>query len=172
MEQDVTITVKVNHPQNTNIIIVPDTQCPAINPPGKIVYTDTKIISANSLQQITFPGTAKLHPRPLPPLVQAQSGVDNSIIVNAVFFVHSDYKIENNQFNVYWDGNILKPSFYISFTKITNVLEKNIFNTYAINFELDGTNLKKEHLPTEIEVFLWDCDPKLSRGTVTTVQST
>ena len=138
-----------------------NTECMPINPPG----VELKNISFNATeQQITFKNNRSI--TPLPPLVQANFDIEESISVSAVCFLDAQQDISSVQ--VYWDGNVLKPDFYIAYNIKNNEVKK--FTAYEVNF-----TLTKEELlgvkPETIEVFVWDKDPITSRGTVTTVKS-
>jgi hypothetical protein len=138
-----------------------NTECMPINPPG----IELKNISFNSTQQqIAFKNNRCKNP--LPPLVQANFDIEESISISAVFFL--DALQISTDVQVYWDGNVLKPNFYIAYNIKNNEAKK--FTAYEVNFILT----KEELLgikPETIEVFVWDKDPITSRGTVTTVQS-
>jgi hypothetical protein len=136
-------------------------ECIPIDPPGveltNVNFTPTK-------QEIKFKNNRSTNP--LPPLVQSNYDFDGNIAISVVFFVDSQRDLKTIQ--VYWDKNILKPSFYIAYSEMNDFVKT--FTSYEIDFVL-----KKEHLsgmkPDEIQTFVWNKDPITSRGTVTTVRS-
>lgn len=136
-------------------------ECIPIDPPGvelaNVNFTPTK-------QEIKFKNNRSTNP--LPPLVQANYDFNGNISISVVFFVDSQRDLKTIQ--VYWDGNILKPSFYIAYNEMNDHVNK--FTSYELNFELNKEELLGMK-PEEIEAFVWNKDPITSRGTVTTVRS-
>lgn len=139
-----------------------------VNPPGQKIV----ILSANAVGKISFEN--KCPDIPLSPLVEATYFSDSDQIkVSAVVFL--DAAIANPSFDVFQDFQPYVEGeppvkFYICYDyKRTTATE---FNAYQVNFTLDpaavhGIEISKI---AEVETFLWDTDPKASRGTVTNVQ--
>jgi hypothetical protein len=164
-----------------------------INPPGTQLNTKVVVTSIGSLKIGTTYKT------PLPTLNQAISSDDkSSIVVTAIVLVNtkltaltfkinqlftiSDYGKYQLQFFIYCDEDQL--------TSISeNLYTDNTYNSFKVEFTTSDTTgfpigptevTDPERYVTgkskikDIEVvqtFLWDIDPKTSRGTVTTVQS-
>ncbi|MBF4470175.1 hypothetical protein [Flavobacterium sp. HJJ] len=106
---------------------------------------------------------------PLPPLVQANFVAnDNDISVSVVIFIESTITITENDLNVTWDNNVLRPAFYISYNDTNS--PSTTFNGYQVSFTLTSAHLLGMK-PEIIKVFLWDSDPETSRGTETSVQT-
>lgn len=124
-------------------------------PPGKIIASD--FISLNSIIGFTRPRSTE----PLQPLVQAyyQNGM---LEVSAVAFIDASQQIES--ISVYYDDSQRTPNFYITYTAPET--EASEFMAYQVNFTIEVSSQ-----PEVIETFVWDEDPRTSRGTYTTVQS-
>ena len=127
---------------------------PIATPPGVEISSDFK--SLNSTIQFTRPRPTE----PLPPLVEAY--YENGVLeVSAVAFIDASQKIQI--INVFYDETQVSPTFYITYTAPeTEAIE---FMGYQVNFKIELANK-----PEIIETFVWDEDPRTSRGTYTTVQ--
>lgn len=123
-------------------------------PPG--VQIDSNFVNLNS--QIEF--TKSRPTTPLPPLVQAYFG--NEILqVSVVVFIDESLSID--LISVYYDKTQETPVFYATYNAPETTASK--FNAYQVNFTIE-----MPQQPKTIETFVWDEDPKMSRGTTTTVQ--
>lgn len=97
---------------------------------------------------------------PLQPLVQAY--YENGVLeVSAVAFIDASQNIDS--FSVFYDSSQKNPNFYLTYTAPETEASK--FNGYQINFTVEMRDK-----PEVIETFVWDEDPRTSRGTYTTVQ--
>lgn len=126
-----------------------------IVPPG--VKISSNFICLNSEIEFTRPRPTE----PLPPLVQAfyENG---TLEVSAVAFIDASEKIES--IVVYYDDSQDVPRFYLTYNAPETEASK--FIGYQVNFTIEFANQ-----PELIESFVWDEDPRTSRGTYTTVQS-
>lgn len=126
-----------------------------IIPPGKEISSSFTCL--NSQIEFTRPRSSE----PLPPLAQAFYG--NGILeVSAVAFVDASESIES--ISVYYDDSQKMPNFYITYNAAET--EASQFMAYQVNFTIE-----LQSKPEVIETFVWDEDPRTSRGTYTTVQS-
>ena len=94
------------------------------------------------------------------------------IVINALVFL--DVKIKNPNLSVYQqfngDDNEVPYSYYIAYD--SDVTPSNKYNAYQLYFNLkldDNSKLPFTDIKL-VELFLWDEDPKTSRGMVTNVQ--
>lgn len=125
-----------------------------IAPPGKEISSDFK--SLNSVIEFTRSRSTE----PLQPLVQAY--YENGILqVSAVAFIDASQSIDS--FSVFYDSSQKNPNFYLTYTAPETEASK--FMGYQVNFTIEMQNK-----PEVIETFVWDEDPRTSRGTYTTVQ--
>ncbi|CAM4361341.1 hypothetical protein [Flavobacterium terrigena] len=123
-------------------------------PPGVEISSNFK--SLNSVIEFTRPRPTE----PLPPLVQAY--YENGILeVSAVAFIDASQKLES--ISVFYDDSQDMPTFYVTYTAPETEAIK--FMGYQVNFTIELSNK-----PEVIETFVWDEDPRTSRGTYTTVQ--
>ncbi|WP_297332387.1 hypothetical protein [Flavobacterium sp.] len=139
-----------------------------VNPPGQKIT----IISVRPAGKINFEN--KCPDIPLSPLVEATYFTESDEMrISAVVFL--DAAIVSPSFEVFQECQPYVEGeppvkFYVCYDhKRTMATE---FNAYQVNFSLDpaaihGIEVNKIN---EIETFLWDTDPKASRGTVTNVQ--
>jgi len=125
-----------------------------VTPPGVEISSDFK--SLNSTIQFTRPRPTE----PLPPLVEAYYENGN-LEVSAVAFIDASQKIQ--LISVFYDDSLETPTFYITYTAPET--QASDFMAYQVNFKIELANK-----PETIESFVWDEDPRLSRGTYTTVQ--
>jgi hypothetical protein len=132
-----------------------NTTGPIVQPPGVEISSEFK--SLNSVIQFTRPRPTE----PLPPLVQA-SFQDGILEVSSVAFIDASQKI--GSISVYYDDSKDLPTFYVTYTAPET--EASEFMGYQVNFKI-----KLPKKPEEIETFVWDEDPRTSRGTYTTVQT-
>lgn len=127
---------------------------PIVPPPGVEIPSEFK--SLNSVISFTRPRPTE----PLPPLVQAY--YENGILeVSAVAFIDVNEKIES--ITVSYDDSQEMPTFYVTYTAPET--EASEFMGYQVNFTIELSSQ-----PELIETFVWDEDPRTSRGTYTTVQ--
>ncbi len=127
---------------------------PIVPPPGVEISSDFK--SLNSVIEFTRPRPTE----PLPPLVQAY--YENGVLeVSAVAFIDASQKIES--ISVFYDDSQDLPTFFVTYTAPET--EASEFMGYQVNF-----TIKLSNQPELIETFVWDEDPRTSRGTYTTVQ--
>ena len=111
------------------------------------------------------------------------SETKESISVKSIVFINSDAKdIKVKISQLFCISNYGKPmlQFFIHSNKktIRDVKKNGTANKYKA-FQLEFTTDSKASIPRVIfisdiqivQTFLWDIDPKTSRGTVTTVQS-
>lgn len=125
-----------------------------IVPPGKEILSNFK--SLNSVIEFTRPRPTE----PLQPLVQAY--YENGVLeVSAVAFIDASQKIE--LISVFYDNSQSMPTFYLTYTAPDTEASK--FMAYQVNFTIELSSK-----PEVIETFVWDEDPRTSRGTYTTVQ--
>lgn len=124
-------------------------------PPG--VEISSNFNSLNSVIGFTRPRPTE----PLPPLVQA-SYENGTLEVSSVAFIDASQNIES--ITVYYDDSQKVPTFYLTYNAPET--EASNFNGYQVNFTIE---LARQ--PELIETFVWDEDPRTSRGTYTTVQS-
>lgn len=126
-----------------------------IVPPGKEISSN--FVPLNSVIDFTRDRPTE----PLPPLVQAfyENGV---LQVCAVAFIDASQNIET--MSVFYDDSQKMPTFYVTYTAPET--EASEFKAYQVNFTIELQNK-----PEVIETFVWDEDPRTSRGTYTTVQS-
>lgn len=126
-----------------------------IVPPGKEISSNFK--SLDSVIEFTRARSTE----PLQPLVQAY--YENGILeVSAVAFIDASQNIES--ISVFYDDLQKTPTFHVTYTAPET--EAAAFMGYQVNFTIELPNK-----PEVIETFLWDEDPRTSRGTYTTVQS-
>lgn len=126
-----------------------------IVPPGKEITSSFE--SLNS--QIEF--TRARSSEPLPPLAQAYYE-NGTLEVSAVAFIDADQNIES--ISVYYDDSQKMPNFYLTYNAAET--EASQFTAYQVNFTVE-----LQTKPDVIQTFVWDEDPRTSRGTYTTVQS-
>lgn len=124
-------------------------------PPGVKISSEFKCLDSF----ITF--TKPRNSEPLQPLGQAYYA-DGLLQISTVAFIDANQKIES--ISVYYDDTLEIPTFYLTYDKPETEVSK--FMSYQINF-----NIKMSDKPEMIESFVWDVDPRTSRGTYTTVQS-
>ncbi len=125
-----------------------------IVPPGKEISSN--FTSLNSVIEFTRARSTE----PLPPLVQAY--YENGVLqVCAVAFIDKSQNIES--ISVFYDNSQKTPTFYVTYTAPET--EASEFMGYQVNFTIEMPNK-----PEEIMTFVWDEDPRTSRGTYTTVQ--
>ncbi len=125
-----------------------------IVPPGKEISSNFK--SLDSVIEFTRARSTE----PLQPLVQAY--YENGILeVSAVAFIDASQNIES--ISVFYDNLQKTPTFYVTYTAPET--EASEFMAYQVNFTVEMANK-----PEVIESFVWDEDPRTSRGTYTTVQ--
>jgi hypothetical protein len=124
---------------------------------------------------------------PLPSLLEAKLK-DGYIEVKMLFFVDSNYKLTEHHLVVnqlFSISNYGKPKLqFFLHTNDENVcteLKKNAtddgtYYAYTVNFKTDATEGIPANIGLEdikiVQSFVWDIDPKTSRGTETTVQTT
>ncbi len=138
-------------------------------PPGKLVAPS---IAADSIAEVNFlnPYRNFITKRPLPPLVQNYYDKNMGILhMYAIVFVDSNE--DPGSFDVYQQEIVSESgksqlNFYITYDKPETRVSQ--FTGYRVNFAVRMPN--PGNPPTQIETFLWDEDPRTSRGTVTTVQ--
>lgn len=131
-----------------------NTTGPIVTPPGVEITSD--FMTLNSVIQFKRPRPTE----PLQPLVQAY--YENGILeVSAVTFIDASQNIK--LISVFYDDSQKKPTFYITYTAPDTKASE--FMGYQVNF-----TIKIANKPEEIETFVWDEDPRMSRGTTTTVQ--
>ncbi|WP_299161852.1 hypothetical protein [uncultured Tenacibaculum sp.] len=153
-----------------------------IYPPGKLI---SSVIKVKPSGNIFYEGLSKQQ-YPLPTLVEAKRNQDGSINVKTLIFLNSTISLTSSMVNVSQlfsisDFGDCKLQFFIHSTKDDIALikeDKTEYNylAYVIEFTTnDKTNFPKgislENIKT-VQTFLWDIDPKTSRGTETTVQDT
>jgi hypothetical protein len=139
-----------------------------LTPPGQKIA----ISSADIVGKISFKD--KYPKVPLPPVVEATYFTETKQIkISAVVFLEE--AIVNPAFEVYqhYEPYVTgEPfiKFYVAYTFKETEAEN--FNAYQVNFifEPSAAPGSTPDMITEIETFLWDTDPKASRGTVTNVQ--
>ncbi len=157
-----------------------------IFPPGEPVTEIDPIINSGYIQ------FSPSFDQPLPTLVQAEYK-GGFIFVTAVVLINTTLEeptlIVNQLFTISNDGEPKLQFFiYCDVEEIGNINENltadNIYNAFTINFKTeltDGFPMRiqeggYERIPLKnvkyVETFLWNIDPKTSRGTVTTVQTT
>lgn len=150
-----------------------------VNPPGSPV-----MLSDNSLNQvgtISFPNQIA-NVELLPPLVQASLTKDGVLNVTAIIYVDEAISylrsfLVNALLNIGEAGN---PQFQFFISANLEAGSPDPRGTtsyigYQITFEAPQGMLEDTMTMSDIltiETFLWDKDPKTSRGTVTTVVST
>jgi hypothetical protein len=132
-----------------------NTTGPIIQPPGVEISSEFK--SLNSVIQFTRPRPSE----PLQPLVQA-SFQDGILEVSSVAFIDVNQKIDS--ISVYYDDSQKLPAFFLTYTAPETKASE--FMAYQVNFKIE-----LPAKPEEIETFVWDEDPRTSRGTYTTVQT-
>lgn len=125
-----------------------------IVPPGKEITSSFK--SLNSVIEFTRARPTE----PLQPLVQAYYE-NGTLQVSAVAFIDVAQNIES--ISVFYDDLQKTPTFFITYTAPET--EASEFMAYQVNFTIE-----MENKPEAIETFVWDEDPRTSRGTYTTVQ--
>lgn len=123
-------------------------------PPGKKINSNFK--SLNS----TIGFTRARSNEPLQPLAQAYYE-NGQLQVSAVAFIDVAQDIETIE--VYYDNSQKQPTFYITYTAPETGASE--FMAYQVNFTIELPSQ-----PDVIESFVWDEDPRTSRGTYTTVQ--
>lgn len=123
-------------------------------PPGKKINSNFK--SLNSV--IGF--TRARSNEPLQPLVQAYYE-NGQLQVSAVAFIDVAQDIQTIE--VFYDNTQKQPTFYITYTAPETGASE--FMAYQVNFTIELASK-----PEVIESFVWDEDPRTSRGTYTTVQ--
>lgn len=154
-------------------------------PPGKPLTTKDIVATTNG--QIIFDD--KFY-QLIPTLPQAERTIietENNISVCVLFFLNTTLTSLNLKVNTLFTiGNNGKPQLQIFIYSsleermkiIQNKTAEKHHNAFTIDFNLTNMNCQSV-LPEgytlksieKIETFLWDIDPKTSRGTVTTVQS-
>ena len=154
-------------------------------PPGNSLTTQDIVATTNG--QIVFDDNFY---QLIPTLPQAERIIietENKISVCVLFFLNTTLTSLNLKVNTLFTiGNNGKPQLqlfiYTSLEErmkiIQNKTAEKHYNAFTINFDLMNKNCEST-LPIgyslkdieKIETFLWDIDPKTSRGTVTTVQS-
>lgn len=123
-------------------------------PPGKKINSDFK--SLDNVIEFTRARSSE----PLQPLAQAY--YENGILeVSAVAFIDKSQTIES--IVVYYDNSQKQPTFYITYDAPETGASE--FMAYQVNFSIE-----LQTKPEVIESFVWDEDPRTSRGTYTTVQ--
>ncbi|NHN27859.1 hypothetical protein FIA58_019450 [Flavobacterium jejuense] len=159
-----------------------DSSCTPVIPAG-VLISDVKVTNLGF--QITFPNPR--HDKPLPPIAQVTINADSNMEISIVVFVSkkTDVDLENlyviQQFS-YTNEQIPFANFYVCYDAVPKLCS--VFNVFQLTF--NAINSSKGYTPNmtlpndmpmpdildlkEIVSFLWDEDPKLSRGTVTTVQ--
>ena len=125
-----------------------------IVPPGKEI--SSSFTSLDSVIEFTRARSSE----PLPPLVQAYYE-DGILQVCAIAFIDASQNIE--AITVFYDDLQKQPTFYVTYTAPET--EASEFKGYQVNFTIELPNK-----PEIIETFVWDEDPRTSRGTYTTVQ--
>lgn len=125
-----------------------------IVPPGKEISSN--FTSLNSV--ISF--TRARSTEPLQPLAEAYYE-NGTLEVSAVAFIDVAQSIE--KITVFYDDLQKTPTFYIAYT--AQDTEASEFMSYQVNFTVELPNK-----PETIETFVWNEDPRTSRGTYTTVQ--
>ena len=165
--------------KNTNLSAVDS----IIYPPGDSL-PENFVKEIKHAGKITFDNNFN---QPLPSLVEAifkKTNNTNCILVKALIFVNSTFTLTsvnvNQLFSISNFGNCKLQFFIYTSKKDAEELAKKRndanYEAYTIEFY---TNLET-HLPKGIslqdikvvQTFLWNIDPKTSRGTETTVQTT
>lgn len=163
----------INLPTDNSIIYPPGiclpTECiKKINPAGKITFE-------NNFNQ------------PLPSLIEATFNKKeniNSINVKALVLVNSTFKLTtvnvNQLFSISNFGNCKLQFFIYTSKEIAMELAKKRevcnYEAYTIEFSTNHETSLPQGISLEdikiVQTFVWDIDPKTSRGTETTVQTT
>jgi len=138
-------------------------------PPGILIE---KSVNVKPIGDISF--TSKYSTTPLQPLAEAILFNNEKIEICAVLFL--DAAIGTPQISIYQnyaiggDGN---PLFQFFITYDAQETTAKDFNAYQVNFSFDADGLPdylKLSDVSAVEIFLWDVDPRDSRGTITNVQ--
>ena len=104
-------------------------------------------------------------------------GTNTQIVVIATAFINTSTSLNSNNFVVNYDfslnvNGIPQLNIYISFDKN---IEGEDYDYYAFEIGLDSDSMFTDQMQLNgvetVQVYLYDTDPKTSRGTVTTVQS-
>ncbi|WP_299125803.1 hypothetical protein [uncultured Tenacibaculum sp.] len=151
-----------------------------IFPPGKVISSEVTIKTSGS---IYFENKSK---QPLPSIVESTRNLNGSINVKALIFVNSSTPLSasaikiSQLFSVSNFGNY-KLQFFIHSTvegmlDINKQKTSNEYQAYTIEFTTnEETNFPEGLTLYDIKVvqtFVWDIDPRTSRGTETAVQDT
>jgi len=161
-----------------------DSSCTPEKPAG-IQITEVKV--SNLGFQINFPNPR--HDKPLPPIAEVTINAKNEMEISIVVFVSEKTDLDLEELSViqqfsYTNEQMPFANFYVCYDSVPKLCS--VFNIFQLTF--NAINSPKGYIPNktlpndmpmpdilelkEIVSFLWDEDPKLSRGTVTTVQST
>ncbi|REH52598.1 hypothetical protein C7448_103333 [Tenacibaculum gallaicum] len=152
-----------------------------IYPPGELIL---KVQEKNILAtgHITFENNFK---QPLPSLVEAKfNATKTAINVKVLFFVDSQEKLSSvnvhQLFSISNFGNCKLQLFLSCSQEQAKILRDypspNEYRAYTVNFTTNSTSDFPSHISLSdikvIQAFIWNIDPKTSRGTETTVQTT
>ncbi len=152
--------------------------CNIILPPGNILNTPVLLKSAG---KISFTNNPE---QPLLPHVEAYRNKDESIAIRALVFINSsaenpELKI-SQLFSINSSGKgQLQFFIHCDVEEIERLMGENTkgeYYAYTVEFTTQDTynfpyGIGLEHIEV-VQTFLWNIDPKTSRGTETVVQTT
>lgn len=161
----------------------------SVNSPELIILPPGNEIAPPNEAQIEVSGNIYFENRfnqPLPSLVEASFNEPKTeITVKVLFFVNSEEKLTSvavrQLFSISNFGNC-KLQFFLSCTDKEQAESLKLsssgpnYKSYTVKFTTESTEGFPKHISlSDIEIvqtFIWDIDPKTSRGTETTVQTT
>ncbi len=158
-----------------------DSTCGPIEWPAGIQLTNVKVSPLGF--QMKFPNPR--HDKPLPPVVEATINDRKELEISIVVFISENARISPDELCViqdfsYTNDRVPYSNFYVCYNVVPE--PSSTFNIFQLDFVANpegytpNNTLPPMRMPNildlkEIVSFLLDQDPKLSRGTVTTVQS-